>query len=64
VLDVRQPAGHAVTVEELAGAIARFQHAIRIQQQTIAGAKGGDFGIGVLRVGKEAEHHAMVVFDE
>ena len=64
VIDVRQPTGHPVTVEELAGAIASFRHAIRIQQQTIAGAKMGNFRVGVLRVGKEPEHHAIVVFDE
>ena len=32
VIDVRQPTCHPVTVEELAGVIAGFRHAIRIQQ--------------------------------
>ena len=40
VLDVGQPARHAVAVEELAGAIACLQDAIRIEQETIAGGKG------------------------
>ena len=49
---------------ELPSAIAGLQDAIGIEQETIAGGEGRDFSAGVFRIGKDAEHHAMIVFDE
>ena len=46
VIAIRQPTCYPVTVEELAGAIASFKHAIRIQQQTVARAKRDNFSVG------------------
>ena len=55
---------NAVAIEELTSAIACFQDAVRIEQETIAGDERCNFGACVLGIGKEAEHHPMIVFDQ